>query len=80
MKFEFKQSNRKDKKYMVKVNNGWIHFGDKNYQHYKDSTGLGLYTYLNHLDDKRRKNYKARHEATRHKVLSASWFADQFLW
>lgn len=29
-------SERKYKKYKVYVEGRWIHFGDKNYQHYKD--------------------------------------------
>jgi hypothetical protein len=37
-----------------------IHFGDVRYQQYYDNTGLGLYTQLNHLDDKRRKRYLQR--------------------
>lgn len=32
------------------------------------------------LAEKRRKAYKARHEATRHKRGSPSWYADQLLW
>jgi hypothetical protein len=59
---EFKQSTRKDKKYMVKVGNRWIHFGAKGYKHYKDTTGKGLYSHLDHLDKARRDRYRARHE------------------
>lgn len=80
MRFEFKRSTRKYKKYMVRVGNEWIHFGDTRYEHYRDNTGLGIYSHLNHGDEKRRKNYKARHESTRHLKNSASWFADKFLW
>ncbi len=57
-----------------------IPFGDKRYEQYQDSTGLKLYSRLDHGDEKRRKAYKARHEKTRHKKWSASWFADTFLW
>ena len=57
-----------------------IPFGDKRHQQYKDSTGLKLYSRLDHGDPERRKNYKARHEKTRHKKWSASWFADTYLY
>ena len=36
--------------------------------------------YLLHGDKDRRKRYKARHESTRHRRGSASYFADQILW
>lgn len=36
--------------------------------------------YLQHKDETRRKNYKARHENTRHKKGSASYYADKILW
>jgi hypothetical protein len=38
-----------------------VPFGDKNYEQYKDTTGLGLYSHLNHLDSKRRTAYRIRH-------------------
>jgi len=82
MDFVFKRSNRKNKKYAVQVDgqNKWIHFGHTSYEQYKDSTPLKLYSHLNHSDEERRANYKRRHDATRHKKYSASWFADRFLW
>ena len=46
----------------------------------RDSTGLKLYSRLDHNDDKRRKNYLARHEKTRHKRFSPSWLSAVFLW
>ena len=59
-----------------------VPFGSRQplYEQYKDSTGLKLYSRLDHGDNERRKNYKARHEKTRHKKFSASWFSDRFLW
>lgn len=57
-----------------------VQFGDKRYEHYKDSTPLKLYTHLNHLDKERRKRYKIRHEKDRHVKYTAGWFADKFLW
>ena len=64
---EFKKSTRENKKYMVKVNDKWVHFGDSRYQQYKDTTGLNLYSNLNHLDKERRKAYRSRHEKIRTK-------------
>ncbi len=59
---DFKQSTRKDKKYMVLTpSKRWIHFGAKGYKHYKDKA-LGLYSSLDHLDKARRDRYRARHE------------------
>ena len=59
-----------------------VPFGSRQplYQQYKDSTGLKLYSRLDHGDEERRKNYLARHEKTRHKKFSPSWFSWQFLW
>jgi hypothetical protein len=65
---------------MVHVNNKWVHFGDTRYQHYRDRTPLRLYSHLNHGDAARRRNFKSRHERTRHVKYSASWFADNYLW
>lgn len=55
----------KNKKYSVYVlQNGKpriIHFGARRYEHYKDK--IGRYSSLDHLDNKRRHNYRKRHEA-----------------
>ena len=60
MKFEV--SNQKNKKYSVITPSGKkIHFGDKRYEHYKDTTGLGVYSHLDHNDKERRKRYRRRH-------------------
>ena len=58
-KYEYEKSTKKGKKLMVKVNNKTIHFGNINYQHFKDKTGL-LPKSLNHGDKKRRDNYLKR--------------------
>jgi len=39
-----------------------LHFGDKRYQHYRDSTPLKLYKKLDHLDKTRRERYIKRHK------------------
>lgn len=57
-----------------------VSFGDDSYQQYFDSTGLKLYSRLDHKDPRRRELYKARHEKTRHKKFSPSWYSDNYLW
>jgi hypothetical protein len=42
-----------------------IHFGDKNYQQYRDSTPLKLYKSKNHGNRKRMNNYFSRHSGTK---------------
>lgn len=85
---QFKKSTHKDKKYMVLYNGKWIHFGDINMQQYKDSTGLGLYSSLNHNDEKRRKSYLARAKGikdgygnlTYDNPNSANYYSIRYLW
>ena len=57
-----------------------VPFGDNRYEQYRDSTGLNLYSRLDHNDSKRRADYKTRHEKTRHKKYSPSWYSDNYLW
>ena len=84
----FKKSTRPGKKYMVVVNGKTIHFGDIKMQQYKDTTGLGLYTHLNHNDEKRRASYLARAKGIKDKngnltwknKNSANYFSVKFLW
>jgi len=82
----FKKSTRKNKKYTAFVKDGdkifKVHFGDARYEHYKDTTGVGAWSHKDHLDEKRRKNYRRRHEAQGfHSVLySPSYFAYNYLW
>ena len=82
-----KVSNRANYKYSVRTPMGkLIHFGDKRYQHFKD-TALGKYKHLDHGDVKRRAAYRARHK----KILkgntpaylnpeSSSFYSYNFLW
>jgi len=71
---EFKKSTRKNSKYMVKTPKGkWIHFGSSSMEQYKDSTGLGLYSHLNHLDKDRRKRYLARAKGIKNKQGELTW-------
>lgn len=58
-----------------------VHFGDKDYEHYKDSTGLGLYSNLDHRDLKRRAAYRLRHaKDVRAGYYSPGYFAMRYLW
>ena len=86
---QFKKSTRDGKKYMVVAPNGkTIHFGDIKSEQYRDTTGLGLYTHLNHNDEKRRKSYLARAkgikngkgELTWKDKNSANYYSVKYLW
>jgi hypothetical protein len=83
---KFVKSKTKYKKYDVilknKKNNKikTIPFGDKRYQQYKDSTGLKLYSKLDHNDKNRRRLFRLRHAKTSKKKFSSSWFSYRFLW
>lgn len=86
---EFKKSTRKDKKYMVKAPSGrWVHFGNKNYQHFFDKVPLKLYSHLDHKDTKRKAAYRARHKAIKLKdgtpayknKEQASYWSWHYLW
>ena len=86
---DFKKSTRKGKKYMVVAPNGkTIHFGSLSNEQYRDTTGLGLYTHLNHNDEKRRASYLARAKGIKDKngnltyknKNSANYYSYKFLW
>ena len=57
-----------------------VPFGSTQYQQFRDDVPLKLYKRLDHNDEKRRKNYLARHEKTRHKRFSPSWLSSVYLW
>ena len=42
-----------------------LHFGDKNYEQFKDRTGMGLYSHKNHGDRRRQENYYNRHSGVK---------------
>lgn len=74
----FQISNKTNKKYMVRTPCGRIvHFGDKRYQHYEDVTGLGLYSYLDHKDKKRRCNFMKRMKAIKKKADNSFFYKDK---
>ena len=67
---EVKSSTRKNKKLDVYKNGKKVaSIGDIRYEDFNT-----------HKNEKRRQLYKARHENTRHKVGSASYYSDQILW
>lgn len=84
----FKKSTRKGKKYMVMVDGKWVHFGSANMKHYKDSTGLGVWSHMDHNDKERRKRYLARAKGIKNKNgrltwndgKSANYFSVHYLW
>ena len=64
---EFRKSTTKGKKYDALYKGEWIPFGAIGYEHYKDSTGLGIYSNLDHNDKGRREAYRKRHGAIKTK-------------
>ena len=72
-----KKSTIKGKKYTATVKNinsdkeRTLHFGGKGYEQFKDSTGLGHYSHVNHGTLKRKQNYFSRHsgEKTKRKAV-----------
>jgi hypothetical protein len=70
---EIKKSTRKNKKYMVRYNNKWIHFGDTRYQHFKDTTPLKLYSNSDHNDNERRQRYLKRAKGIKNKQGNLTW-------
>jgi hypothetical protein len=83
---EFSVSNKKNKKYDVILENKktkktkTLSFGDFRYQHYKDKV-LGVYSYLDHNDKKRRDRYHKRHIGfIKHGYYSPGYFSLMYLW
>jgi hypothetical protein len=83
----FYKSPLKHKKYRVALVNKLtckivlMDFGDKRYQHYKDSTPIKLYSNLDHNDKNRRRLYKARHKHfIKPNHYSPGYFSMKYLW
>jgi hypothetical protein len=61
-----------------------VPFGQLGYEHYRDRTPLKLYSYLDHNDDKRRANFRARfrslYERYRKDPQSAIYWSWNYLW
>lgn len=84
---KFERSKTKNKKYDAILENKKtkrlrrVPFGDKRYQQYQDSTGLGFYTDKDHKDKQRRFNYRKRHEHyLKEGHYSPSFFSWAYLW
>lgn len=85
---KFEKSSRKRKKYSVMYNGRKIHFGDKLFTQFKDTTGLGIYSHLDNLDKKRRKNYLSRAMGIKDKngkltykdKSSPNYYSIKYLW
>lgn len=82
----FEVSNTKNKKYDAILKHKTtgkekrIPFGDKRYEHYKDSTPLKIYKKLDHGDKIRREQYRARHKGEENNKFSSGWFSWYYLW
>lgn len=83
----FRKSKRDGKKYdaiLVNKKTGkttHVPFGASSYEHYRDSTGEGVWTHQNHLDEKRRKSYRARHVGfLKEGYYSPGFFSYNKLW
>lgn len=86
IEYTFRKSKKKNKKYdailydTITKKKKIVPFGDNRYEQYKDSTGLNLYSNLDHNDPNRRKLYRIRHYKTHLIKYSPSWFSWNFLW
>jgi hypothetical protein len=80
---KFRKSPRKGKKYQVDFDYDGehyiLHFGALNYEHFKDSTPLKLYSRLDHKDPERRRLFYARHGIEKD-PRSARYWASKYLW
>jgi predicted DNA-binding protein (MmcQ/YjbR family) len=84
---KFEKSKANNKKYAVLLKNKKnkknirLNFGDVRYQQYRDTTGLKLYSHLNHNDTKRRTNYRKRHSGfIKPGFYSPGYFSMNYLW
>lgn len=89
---QFIKGSGKHKYTAILPNGKRVHFGHIDYEQYKDSVpisqGGGLWSHLDHLDSKRRKNYRIRHGALYCKngqqctsiKYSPAWFSYYLLW
>ncbi len=83
----FRKSDTKNKKYdaiLEHVASGKlikVSFGHSDYEQFKDSTGLNIFTHLNHNDPKRRQLFRQRHKKYLHdKYFSPGYFSYYYLW
>ena len=84
--FEYSKSTNSKKKLMTIVNNKIIHFGSRDMEHFKDKTGI--WSELDHNDNKRRKSYLSRSagikkkngDLTKNDIRSANYHSRNILW
>ena len=83
----FKKSQAKNKKYSALIQHKkndrvrTINFGSTSHEQFKDSTGLNIYSHLNHGDRERKKKYIARHSVfVRKGYYSPGYFSMTRLW
>lgn len=78
--YEFRKSTRKNKKYDAYRDGKYLtSFGDNRYEHYHDK--IGLWSELDHGDEKRRDAYRSRHQGDRlDDDTSAGFFSWNYLW
>lgn len=82
--YYFKKSDKPTKKYVAIFTRGSmagkrVYFGDPNYEHFRDRTGVNAWSHLDHNDSRRRKAYHARHREPG-PLYSPGYFAWHFLW
>lgn len=82
----FIKSETKHKKYDAVLHglNGkvkFVPFGDNRYEHYRDTTGEGLYSFKDHGDKARKASYWARHKKDiEPNFYSPGYFSLMYLW
>jgi len=57
-----------------------IPFGNISSNHFLDSTGLKIYSYLDNRNEKMRKEYLEAYKKTNARKYSAQWYSAQFLY
>lgn len=80
MKYHLRKSVKPVKKYDAVFEDGtYVSFGQRDYGQYRDNA-LGLYSHLDHLDLKRRENYKKRFAKLIPIKYSPAYFSNKYLW
>lgn len=87
MQIEICASDKENKKYRARLlsDKKWIYFGHPDYEQYRDSTGLGLWSHKDHKDNKRRRLFYSRHgknidKAITERRVTPALLSALFLW
>ena len=64
----------------ITLKTGRVPFGNSRMGHYRDDTGLKIYSKMDNRNEKQRTEYLKRHEDTRLKIWSPSWFCAVYLY